>query len=273
MPVPAGIDASAVGDDDPPVRRLVADFVAREVAPIVAGLDTDARFPAELYRSMAELDLFGITIAQRYGGAGCRALDYLHVMEGLGFGYASVADQCGLVELVATLLAEHGTDAQRQRYLTPLLAAVRFCAYALTEPQAGSDLAAVSTSAQRDGDSDGDSDGGGWRLTGEKVFIHNAPVADFAVVLARTDPEAGRAGLTVFLVDLDSPGIERTYRERKTAQRASQVGGLQFDAAPAAPLGEEGAGFAAMTGVLAKGRLGIAGLSLGISRAALDVRR
>src|SRR5438477_68581 len=79
-------------------------------------------------------------------------------------------------------------------------------------------LAAVSTSAQRDGDSDGDSDGGGWRLTGEKVFIHNAPVADFAVVLARTDPEAGRAGLTVFLVDLDSPGIERTYRERKTAQ-------------------------------------------------------
>ena len=99
------------------------------------------------------------------------------------------------------------------------------------------------------------------------------PVADFAVVLARTVPEAGRAGLTVFLVDLDSPGIERTYRERKTAQRASQVGGLQFDAAPAAPLGEEGAGFAAMTGVLAKGRLGIAGLSLGISRAALDVRR
>jgi alkylation response protein AidB-like acyl-CoA dehydrogenase len=254
MPVPSTVDRSAVGDDNRPIRELVAEFVAREVSPLAADLDAHATFPADLYRRMAALDLFGITVPGEYGGTGARALDYLHVMEALSFGYASVADQCGLVELVSSLLAEHGTAGQRQHYLAPLLAAQRFCAYALTEPQAGSDLRGVATRARRTGE--------GWRLDGEKVYIHNAPVADFAAVLART----GDAAMSVFLVDLDRPGVARTYKERKMGQRASQVGGLRFAdvALPAgALLGEEGAGFRYMTGVLAKG------LSLGISRAAL----
>jgi alkylation response protein AidB-like acyl-CoA dehydrogenase len=253
------VDRSAVGDDLPAVRRMVADFVAHRVTPQVGGLDAHSRFPGALYREMAGLNLFGITVPEKHGGVGARALDYLHVMEGLSYGYASVADQCGLVELVSTLLSEHGTDEQRDRYLAPLLRAERLCAYALTEPQAGSDLRAVATTATRSGD--------GWQLDGEKVFIHNAPVASFAVVLARTDD-----AMSVFLVDLDLPGVTRTYREHKMGQRASQVGGLRFEgvALPgAALLGEGGAGFRYMTEVLAKGRLGIAGLSLGISRAAL----
>jgi alkylation response protein AidB-like acyl-CoA dehydrogenase len=264
MPVPSTVDTTAVGDADADVREVVADFVAREVAPLVAELDARAAFPADLYRKMAGLNLFGVTVAGEYGGVGARALDYLHVMEALSFGYASVADQCGLVELVATLLAEYGTDAQRAAYLTPLLRAEKFCAYALTEPQAGSDLRGIATAARQTDD--------GWRLDGEKVFIHNAPVADFAVVLARTGEPGDRGVLSVFLVDLDRPGVARTYKERKMGQRASQVGGLRFEgvALPAdALLGQVGAGFAAMTAVLAKGRLGIAGLSLGISRAAL----
>jgi alkylation response protein AidB-like acyl-CoA dehydrogenase len=267
MAVPAAIDVSSVGDANAPLREMVARFAAERIAPIVADLDATSRFPADLYREMAGLDLLGVTVPESLGGAGGRALDYLHVMEGLSFGYASVADQCGLVELVSSLLAEHGTDEQRTRYLGPLLKAERFCAYALTEPQAGSDLSGVATAASRE-------DGGGWRLDGEKVYIHNAPVADFAVVLARTDPDAGREGMSVFLVDLDAPGVSRTYKEKKMGQRASQVGGLRFESAllpDASLLGVEGAGFRYMTGVLAKGRLGIAGLSLGISRAALTV--
>jgi alkylation response protein AidB-like acyl-CoA dehydrogenase len=259
MPVPSTVDRSAVGDDTRPLREMVADFVADRVVPVVAALDAQSRFPADLYREMAALNLFGITVPEEYGGAGARALDYLHVMEGLSFGYASVADQCGLVEIVATLLATHGTPDQRTRYLKDLLTAQRFCAYALTEPQAGSDLRGIATHATRDGD--------GWILDGEKVFIHNAPVADLAVVLART----GEA-LSVFLVDLDQPGVARTYKERKMGQRASQVGGLRFTGVrlpDSALLGVEGAGFVYVTEVLAKGRLGIAGLSLGISRAAL----
>ena len=261
MPVPSSVDRSAVGDDTPPLREMIADFVADRVLPQVSGLDADSGFPAELYREMAALNLFGITVPEQYGGVGARALDYLHVMEGLSFGYASVADQCGLVELVSTLLAAYGTPEQRDRYLADLLTAQRFCAYALTEPQAGSDLRGIATEARRDGPD--------WILNGEKVFIHNAPVAHFAVVLARTGDT-----LSVFLVDLDEPGAARTYKERKLGQRASQVGGLRFDGVrlPAgALLGAEGAGFHYVTDVLAKGRLGIAGLSLGISRAALTV--
>jgi len=264
MGVPSAVDVSAVGDGNQPVRQLVADFVARHVAPVAAELDAQSRFPADLYKQLAALGLFGITVPDRHGGQGGRALDYLHVMEGLSFGYASIADQCGLVELVGTLLAEHGTEEQRRDYLHPLLAAERFCAYALTEPQAGSDLGAVTTRAQRVA--------GGWQLDGEKVFIHNAPVADFAVVLVRTGERPGRDGLSAFLVDLDRAGVQRTYKERKMGQRASQVGGLRFESVTLpddALLGEAGAGFRYMTGVLAKGRLGIAGLSLGISRAAL----
>jgi alkylation response protein AidB-like acyl-CoA dehydrogenase len=264
MPVSTAVQVSSVGDANAPLREMVARFAAERITPIVADLDAHSRFPADLYREMAGLDLFGITVPESLGGTGGRALDYLHVMEGLSFGYASVADQCGLVELVSSLLAEHGTGEQRKRYLAPLLRAERFCAYALTEPQAGSDLGAVATAATRVGD--------GWRLDGEKIYIHNAPVAGFAAVLACTDPAAGRAGMSVFLVDLDAPGVARTYKERKMGQRASQVGGLRFQAVqlPADRLlGEEGAGFRYMTGVLAKGRLGIAGLSLGISRAAL----
>src|SRR5215831_974680 len=157
-------------------HRLIAEtvrrFADRRIRPIAGELDETEAFPAEIYREMAGLGLFGVTVPEKLGGAGSDVRAYAVVMEELSFGYASVADQCGLVELVGTLLAEHGTAGQQARYLTPLLAAQRFCAYALTEPQAGSDLRGVAASARRDGD--------GWMLDGEKVFIHNAPVADFA---------------------------------------------------------------------------------------------
>ncbi|MQA87953.1 MAG: acyl-CoA dehydrogenase [Streptosporangiales bacterium] len=265
-PVPSQVlDVATPGDEL--LRRVVGDFARNRIRPLAGELDATERFPAELYREMAELGLFGVTVPAELGGAGGTALDYLSVMEGLSYGYASVADQCGLVELVGTLLAEDGTPPQRERYLAPLLRTERRCAYALTEPGAGSDLGGVRTRARRRAS-------GGWTLTGEKIFIHNAPVADFAAVLAVTDPERGkRGGVSVFLVDLDAPGVSRPYREHKMGQRASPVGGLVFDEVVLgddALLGEEGQGFRAMMRVLAKGRLGIAGLALGISRAALD---
>src|SRR5690348_2915460 len=118
MPVPSTVDRTAVGDDAGPLREMIADFVADRIVPVVPALDAKSQFPADLYREMAGLNLFGITVPVEYGGVGARALDYLHVMEGLSFGYASVADQCGLVELVTTLLATYGTPEQRARYLT-----------------------------------------------------------------------------------------------------------------------------------------------------------
>ncbi len=249
------------------VRDLARRFADEVVRPAAAALDEEARFPAEIYARMAEIGLFGITVPEDEGGAGADVLAYAVVMEELSRGYASVADQCGLVELVATLLHEHGTPAQRERYLRPLLRAERRCAYALTEAEAGSDLASIRTTATRvDG-------GGGWVLDGGKLWIHNAPVCDFAVVLARTDPEAGHRGMGIFLVDADRPGFGRGRKEAKMGQRASQVGALTFDSVKLpedALLGAANRGFHAMMSVLDKGRVGIAALAVGLLQAALD---
>ncbi len=235
------------------------------IRPVAAELDRSEDFPGEIYAEMARIGLFGITVPEAEGGAGADCLAYALVMEELARGYASIADQCGLVELVGTLLAEHGTLAQKATYLAPLLRAERRTAYAITEAEAGSDVAAIRTTARRTA--------GGWRLDGEKIWIHNAPVCDFAVVLARTDPEQGRRGMSVFLVDRDRPGFEAGTKESKMGQRASQVGGLRFDSVelPAeALLGPENRGFHMMMSVLDKGRIGIAALAVGILQAALD---
>ncbi len=258
------------------IRDAVRRFADARVRPIANELDESERFPAELYAEMAGLGLFGIAIPETLGGAGGDALGYAVVMEELARGYASVADQCGLVELVGTLLAQHGTPAQQQRYLRPLLAAERRCAYALTEAEAGSDLSHLRTTATRTA--------GGWSLSGSKLWIHNAPVCDFACVLARTDPAAGtrnqagtpaprHRGMSIFLVDRDSSGFEVGRKEHKMGQRASQVGALDFHEVklPAeALLGPEGRGFQLMMSVLDKGRVGIGALAVGIVQAALE---
>ena len=243
------------------VRRLADDVIR----PIAADLDETERFPAEIYQQMAGLGLFGITVPAELGGAGMDTTAYALVMEELSRGYASVADQCGLLELLGSLLTEHGTDAQRAHYLGPALRAEKHPAYCITEAEAGSDVAAIKTVASRDGLD--------WVLNGGKLWIHNAPVCDFAVVLARTDPEAGHRGMSIFLVDADLPGFSRGKKEKKMGQRASPVGALHFDDVrlPAeALLGEENRGFHMMMSVLDKGRIGIAALAVGIAQAALE---
>jgi len=247
------------------IAATVRRFADQRIRPIAGELDESEAFPTEIYREMAGLGLFGVTVPEKLGGAGSDVRAYAVVMEELSRGYASVADQCGLVEVVGTLLAEHGTAAQQARYLRPLLKAERRCAYALTEPEAGSDLANVRTTATRTAK--------GWTLTGSKIWIHNAPVCDFAVVLARTDPSAGHRGMGIFLVESDRPGCAAGRKEHKMGQRASPVGALTFDDVrlPAdALLGPEGRGFHLMMGVLDKGRIGIAALAVGILQAALD---
>jgi alkylation response protein AidB-like acyl-CoA dehydrogenase len=246
------------------IRDAARRFAGDRIRPLAATLDESEAFPAELYAECAALGLFGISVAEQHGGLGADVLTYAVVMEELARGYASVADQCGLIELVTTLLSTHGTPAQVERYVGPTVRFERRCAYALTEAQSGSDLASLTTTAIRHGD--------GWRLTGQKLWIHNAPVADYALVLARTDPAAGHRGMSIFVVDLDRPGCTRGHKERKMGQRASQVGPLFFDAVelPAeARLGLEGRGFHMMMSVLEKGRVGIGALAVGILEEAL----
>lgn len=247
------------------VRDMTRQFAEEVVRPLAEELDRDERFPAEIYDQMGELGLFGIGVPEEMGGPGFDTVTYALVMEELSRGYASVADQCGLVELLSTLLVKHGTDAQRDRWLGGLLNAKIKGAYCITEPEAGTDVSGIRTVAVRDGD--------GWVLNGGKIWIHNAPVADVGFVLARTDPEAGHRGMSIFVVDFHADGVSRGPKEHKMGQRASQVGGLNFDAVrlPAdALLGQEGRGFHMMMSVLDKGRVGIAGLAVGIAQAGLE---
>ena len=247
------------------VRETARQFAEREIRPIAAELDETERFPAEIYEKMARLGMFGITVSEETGGGGADVSSYAYVMEELARGYASVADQCGLVELVATLLATHGLPEQQETFLRPLLKAERRCAYAITEAEAGSDVSGIKTMATKAAY--------GWRLNGGKLWIHNAPVADFAVVLARTAPELGKRGMSIFVVESDRKGFRIGRREHKMGQRASPVGALHFDnieLPETALLGPLNRGFHMMMSVLDKGRVGIASLAVGILQAALD---
>ncbi|WP_441525294.1 acyl-CoA dehydrogenase family protein [Bosea sp. TAB14] len=246
------------------IRETARRFAEEIVRPAANDLDRDETFPAEIYRQMGALGLFGITVPEANGGAGLDTYAYSIVMEELSRGYASVADQCGLVELIGTLLTRYGTPEQLKR-LPDILAGKTRVAYCLTEAEAGSDLSNVRTTARETAE--------GYVIDGGKLWIHNAPVADLGFVLASTDPAAGHRGMSIFLVDLHAPGVSRGPKEHKMGQRASQVGALNFDGVTVpreALLGPKGRGFHIMMSVLEKGRVGIASLAVGIAQAGLE---
>ena len=254
-----------LSDTNAQVRDAARAFAENAIRPVAEALDAEERFPGELYEEMGQLGLFGICVPEEMGGPGLDTLAYALVMEELSRGYASVADQCGLIELIATLLVQHGTAGQRERMLGDVIATRTKVAYCITEAEAGTDVAAIRTEAVRDGE--------GWILNGSKIWIHNAPVADVGFVLARTDREAGHRGMSIFIVDLNSKGVERGPKEHKMGQRASQVGALAFSdvrLAGDALLGDEGRGFHIMMSVLNKGRVGIGALAVGIAQAGLE---
>lgn len=253
-------------DEQRKSQQTTRGFADKEIRPLVKELDETARFPQEIYKKMVKEGLFGITIPKKWGGVDADTISYAIVMEELSWGYASVADQCGLVELVSTLLSELGTEAQKKRFLPPLLRTESWCSFALTEPGAGSDLGSVMTRARKTPE--------GYLLSGSKTFIHNGPVCDFALVLARSqEGSTGSRGLAIFIVESTLPGFSRGKKENKLGQRASQLSDLVFEDCPLPPealLGQEGEGFKNMMMVLERGRIGIAALSVGITRAALE---
>jgi alkylation response protein AidB-like acyl-CoA dehydrogenase len=256
--------AMYLNDMQEQVRDMARAFADDVIRPVAEELDREERFPAEIYDEMAKLGLFGIGVPEAMGGPGFDTLTYAVVMEELSRGYASVADQCGLLELISSLLVRHGSDVQR-KMLPEILSMKAKVAYCITEPEAGTDVSGIRTTAEKDGS--------GWRLNGGKIWIHNAPVADYGFVLARTDKEAGNRGMSIFIVDLHATGVERGPKEHKMGQRASQVGALTFtdvQLGPDALLGDLGRGFHMMMSVLDKGRVGIAALAVGIAQAGLE---
>lgn len=246
-------------------RQLAAEFADRELLPHAATWDRRESVDPAIVGVLGDLGFLGLTIAEADGGSGGDHLAYCLVLEELGRGDSAVR---GIVSvslgLVAKSIAAHGSAEQRVEWLPRLCAGAALGCFALTEPDSGSDAAALRTRAVRDGDD--------WLLTGTKTFITNGTTADVALVFARTGGP-GHRGITAFLVPTDSPGLTRREIHGKLGLRGQATGELGFDEVrvpDAARLGPEGGGFRLALATLAKGRMSVAAGCVGIAQGCLD---
>ncbi len=249
------------------LRDTVRDFAAREIRPHSRQWDAEQAMPGSIVAKLAELGLLGVMVPEEYGGAGLGYLANAVILE-------EIARQDGAVALM--LAAHNGlclahmkvagaTDAQKQKYFPPLATGKYLGAWGLTEPGCGSDAAAMTTRAVRDGQ--------GWRISGHKQFITNGLRAGVYVITAVTDPQKGPKGISAFLVERGAKGFEVGHKEDKLGMRASDTVTLNLSdvaVGPEALLGQEGHGYIDALKVLERGRVGIGALSVGLGRGALE---
>jgi len=257
----------ALSEEQRQIRDTVAGFVDEEVVPRAAEIDETDEFPADLIDEMAELGLMGMPFPVEYEGAG---LDYHSYAIGLaeisrgsgGLGTVVAAH----TSLAGNMLYEFGDEAQKREYLTALNTGEDVGAFALSEAEAGSDVPAMSTTAERDGD--------GYLVNGGKLWISNGSVADTVALFAKTDPDAGRKGISSFVVrPEEDDGFVVEGTEDKLGDKGCPTAELRFDDVwipEDRRLGEEGEGFVQALKTLNGGRITIAARSVGIARAALD---
>jgi alkylation response protein AidB-like acyl-CoA dehydrogenase len=246
---------------------MVAEFTADNITPHAVEWDRAHHFPADVLRKAAELGMGGIYVQESSGGSGLPRLDTVLIIEALAAGCPSTASYLSIHNMVAWMIDTYGDDAQRAQFLTPLLSMEHFGSYCLTEPDAGSDAAALSTRAVRDGSGEN----ADYRLTGVKQFISGAGTSQTYVVLART-ADTGARGISAFLVDRDSTGVTFGPNEVKmgwNTQPTRQVILEDVRVPATARLGAEGDGFKIAMSGLNGGRLNIAASSLGGASAAL----
>jgi hypothetical protein len=258
-------------DEQREVQTLARDFAATEIAPHAARWDRESCFPVGVARRMGELGFLGMLLPERYDGLALDTTSYLLALEEIAAADASAAVLMSVHNSLPTqMLLAFGNDAQKERYLKPMARGELIGAFALSEPDAGSDASALRCQAVRS------DDGASWVLNGTKSWVTSGSFADVILVMARTDtPEARRRskGISAFIVTPDLPGFHVGKKEDKMGLRASPTVQLTFDElrVPAANLlGEEGQGFVYAMRSLDNGRLGIAAQALGIGRAALD---
>jgi len=248
------------------LRSSVAGFVDREVIPLAAEMDGEGRFPVELFKKVGELGYFGIRYREEYGGSGGYNVMFALMCEELARGSMSLAASVAMQCLMGTsFIHRFGTEEQKQRLLMPAIRGEKIGVIAMTEPDAGSDLGAIKTTAVRDGD--------GYVLNGRKMWVTNAALADFFTVAAKTDPEAGFRGIDMFLVERERAGVSVGKNIAKLGVRALGTAELILEDChiPAENLfGQEGTGFRSLQGILGEIRVMMGSLSLGLGRAALD---
>ena len=255
-----------LSDDQKEIRRSVREFADAEIAPHVARWEKDEHFPREILARMGELGLMGMMVPEAYGGAGADALSYVLAIEELARVSASAAVIVSVNNSVASYpIWKFGTENQKTGVLRELASGRALGAYALTEPQSGSDAANQKTRAVRDGS--------GYLLEGSKAWITNAGEADWYVVMAMTDPSAGTRGITAFVVSAKDPGLRVGAPEAKMGLRASRTAAIFLDNVRVPEerrLGGEGEGFTIAMATLDHSRIGIAAQGIGIAQAAYE---
>lgn len=248
------------------MQKMFRDFAEKEVAPIAIEIDENHRFPEENVAKMQELGFFGIPFDEEYGGIGLDTLTYILCVEELSKACASTGVIVSAhTSLCADCINKFGNEEQKEKYLTPLASGEKLGAFALTEPDAGTDASGQKTVAVKDGDE--------YVLNGSKIFITNAGHADTYVVFAMTDKSQGTKGISAFIVEKGTPGFNFGSKEDKMGIKASSTMELVFQDCriPAANLlGEEGKGFKYAMQTLDGGRIGIAAQALGIAEGALN---
>lgn len=258
-----------VNEEQQQIADAVRSFAQERLRPFAEQWDKDHRFPREAIEEMAALGLFGMLVPEQWGGSDTGYVAYAMALEEIAAGdgacstIMSVHNSVGCVPIL-----RFGSEQQKREYLTPLATGAMLGAFALTEPHAGSDASSLKTRARREGDD--------YVLSGSKQFITSGQNAGVVIVFAVTDPQAGKRGISAFIVPTDAPGYQVARVEDKLGQHASDTCQIVFEnvRVPVANrLGEEGEGYKIALANLEGGRIGIAAQSVGMARAAFEVAR
>ena len=248
------------------IRDTVRAFAQERLAPNAARWDREHHFPREELAALGALGALGMVVPDRWQGAGADYVSLAVALEEIAAGDGATSTIVSVQNsVVCGPILAFGNDAQKERYLKPLASGRKLGCFCLTEPHTGSDASAITTRAQRHGDD--------YALDGVKQFITTGRNADVAIVFAVTDRDAGKKGISAFIVDTDTPGYGVARVEEKTGQRASDTAQLVFErcVVPAANrLGNEGEGYRIALANLEAGRIGIAAQAVGMARSACD---
>ncbi len=253
-------------EDQRMMRELARDFAANEILPLARDIDSQANVPDELVQKISAQGFMGVNVPTQYGGAGMDSVSLAIAIEEIARACASTAVIVAVNNgLVCGPLLRHGTEEQKKKYLPDLASGKRIGCYSLTEAAAGSDVAAMKTTALKKSSE--------YILNGAKLFVSNGRRASLAIVFAVTDATLGHKGISAFIVEKDTPGFTIGKTEEKLGIKGSETVEFIFDdcAVPADNLlGQEGEGFKIALTTLNSGRIGIAAQSLGIAQACLD---
>ena len=254
-------------EDHESIREMARDFAEKTLAPIAAAVDKTEHFPEDVVKQMADLGFLGLKIPEEYGGLGLDMRSYVCVMEEIAKKCATATLFISSANSLSTApIVISGTDEQKAKYLPGVAAGEEYIAFGLTEPNAGSDAASMTTKAVEDGDC--------YILNGRKCFITMAPISKYTIVYAKTNPEKGAKGISCFMVDMSLPGVSCGKHEEKMGQRGVPVSDVVLEdvrVPKECMIGEKDLGFINAMKTLFVGRIGVASMCLGMAQEAIEL--